>query len=277
MFRPFARSFVSGLVALTVVFLATMPAGATERDKRHDYLAVGDSVAFGTNPLFDPRDASNFIGYPDIVAQGLEERLTNASCPGEASGGLISLTGTDNVCRPYRANFPLHVQYSTSQLDFAVGFLQVHKRTRLVTIDIGANDLFVCLRTPPCDFPAMLATLSSNLDTIYGRIRNEGKYRHNLVALTYYALNYADPTGVATISAINDVVAQRTRATRGTVASGFDAFQAASVDFGGDSCAAGLLIALPPPPIGPGGCDIHPSTRGRELLAAAITAVLDNE
>ena len=37
---------------------------------------------------------------------------------------------------------------------------------------------------------------------------------------------------------------------------------------GGSSCAAGLLIPLPP--ILGGGCDVHPTPKGRDLLAAAI-------
>jgi hypothetical protein len=38
---------------------------------------------------------------------------------------------------------------------------------------------------------------------------------------------------------------------------------------GGSSCAAGLLIALPS-----GGCDIHPSVKGRALLAEAIVSTI---
>ena len=49
----------------------------------------------------------------------------NASCPGEATGGFISPTGLDNVCRPYRTTFPLHVAYTGTQLAFAVVLLIV--------------------------------------------------------------------------------------------------------------------------------------------------------
>ena len=117
----------------------------------------------------------------------------------------------------------------------------------------------------------MLATLSANLDTIYGHIRNLDGYHHKLVALTYYSLNYSDPTGTFLISQVNKVVADRTLAWGGIVADGFGAFAAASTAFGGDTCAAGLRIPLP---TSPPSCDIHPSPAGRDLLAQTIVNAL---
>ncbi len=118
----------------------------------------------------------------------------------------------------------------------------------------------------------MLNTLGSNLTIIYGRIRGEAGFRGQIVALTYYSLNYADPLGVQVISAVNSVVAQVTRlAARGQVGDGFVAFQKATAAFGGDSCKAGLLIQVKEEPLT---CDIHPSPKGRDLLAAAIRAVV---
>jgi hypothetical protein len=116
-----------------------------------------------------------------------------------------------------------------------------------------------CLDQIPCieaGLPGLLSTLSANLDTIYGAIRDTAHYRHRLVALTYYALDYRDLAGDAILQALNGVIAVRTRAWGGVVADGFGAFGVAS-NFG-DSCAAGLLIPLPS-----GGCDIHPSPLGR--------------
>src|SRR5205807_7890686 len=94
------------------------------------------------------RTASNFVGYPEVVARRLHLRDVNASCPGEATGGFLSLTGTDNGCRAYRFvfHFPLHVSYTGTQMDFAVDYLRRHREVRLVTIDLGANDLFVVQR-----------------------------------------------------------------------------------------------------------------------------------
>ena len=267
-----------------VVGLSAAPVAAREqeRDRGDDqatYLALGDSVAFGTNPLLDANNQANFVGYPEALARKLELRLTNASCPGEASGGFISLSGTDNLCRPYRANFPLHVSYKSSQLDFAVAFLLSHPDTRLVTLNVGANDFFAlqkqCSFDPVCvsnGFSGMVSTLAANLQTIYGRLRGEAHYRHRLVGLTYYALNYTDPVGVGLDLAVNQVIATTTLAAGGRVADGFGKWQTVAMKSGGDSCAAGLLIVLPN--TNPRVCDDHPAPLGRDLLADAIADAL---
>ncbi len=273
-------------VALLAILATTLLTGPAVRgtlaasNRPQEYLALGNSVAFGFNPLLDRSNADNFIGYPTPVAAALKETLTNASCPGETSSHFISLAGSDHGCGAYRANFPLHVAYSTSQLDYADGFLQSHPQTLVVSIDIGANDLFVleegCSFNVNCilaGLPGMLATLSANLNTIYGHIRNLDGYTHKLVALTYYSLNYSDPVGTAVISQVNQAVASRTLAWKGIVADGFGAFAAASTAFGGDTCAAGLRIVVPSPPF-PAPCDIHPSPAGRDLLAQAIVNAL---
>jgi len=277
------RWFITA-VALFVTLATTLLAGPAlssaqaASNRPQEYLALGNSVAFGFNPLLDPSNANNFIGYPTPVAAALKETLTNASCPGETSSHFISLAGSDHGCGAYRLNFPLHVSYKTSQLDFTDVFLQSHPMTLVVSIDIGANDLFVlqegCGGSVSCilsGLPAMLATLSGNLDTIYGHIRNLDGYRHKLVALTYYSLNYSDPVGTSVISQVNQAVAARTLAWGGIVADGFGAFAAASTAFGGDTCAAGLRIVVVSSPLK---CDIHPSPAGRDLLAQAIVNAL---
>ncbi len=242
------------------------------------YLALGDSIAFGFNPLLNPTNADNFIGYPTPAAAELKKTLTNASCPGETSSHFISLAGIDNGCGFYRASYPLHVEYATAQLAFADAFLQANRKTHLVSIDIGPNDILVlqhgCSGDTACilaGLPGVLATLSANLDTIYGHIRNLDGYKNKLVALTIYSLNYSDPVGTAVVSQVNQVVEDRTLAWGGVVADGFTAFEAASLAFGGDTCAAGLRIMLSATPLT---CDIHPSPAGRDLLAQAIVNAL---
>jgi len=266
------------MLATTLLAGPALPSALAASNRPQDYLALGNSVAFGFNPLLDRSNADNFIGYPTPVDAALKETLTNPSCPGETSSHFISLAGTDNGCGPYRLHFPLHVAYSTSQLAFADSFLQSHPKTLVVSIDIGANDLFVlingCGGQTSCiqsGLPGMLATLSANLDTIYGHIRNVDGYHHKLVALTYYSLNYSDPVGTNLISQVNQAVAARTLAWKGIVADGFGAFAASSTAFGGDTCAAGLRIVVVSSPLT---CDIHPSPAGRDLLAQAIVNAL---
>jgi lysophospholipase L1-like esterase len=253
--------------------LTAIPASATSEG--HGYLALGDSVPFGFNPLVDPTDVNNFTGYPEIVAQRLNIEGVNATCPGEASGGFLSLTGTDNVCRPYRflLNLPLHVTYDTSQIDFALAYLRANPRTRLVTLTLGANDAFRfqkdCAAGPtvgtcPLGLGRVLATLQANLHTILGDIRSTG-YTGLIVAVTYYSLSYSDPASVAGALALNAQMIAAAQADGALVASGFDAFAPVAATAGGDSCAAGLLIRLTSTT-----CDVHPTPLGRDLLATAV-------
>jgi lysophospholipase L1-like esterase len=279
------KRLLIGFMVAAVAAIGFGGATASASNNPTSYLALGDSVAFGYSPLLNPTNADNFIGYPDEVAAALKENLTNASCPGETSSHFIDLSGSDNGCGAWRFyyKFPLHAVYSTAQLAFADSFIQSHPKTLVVSIDMGANDLFVLEHlcggssTPPeiqcilAGLPSMLATLSANLDTIYGHIRNLDGYHHKLVALTYYSLNYTDPITTGVISQVNQVVAARTLAWGGIVADGFGAFAAASAAYGGDTCAAGLRIIVSTSPLT---CDIHPSPAGRDLLAQAIVKSL---
>jgi lysophospholipase L1-like esterase len=272
------RLRILALFVGATLLLSTAPAFA--KSDEPSYLALGDSIAFGFNPLVSFADAENFLGYPEALAKMLGIDVANASCPGEASGGFISLTGKDNGCRDYRflAHFPLHVDYDTAQLDFAVAYLRDHRKTRLVTIDIGINDLLLLVKTCLGDagcvvagLPALLQALGANLQTIYSGIRAAG-FHGELVALTYYATNFADPVQVLVIGALNRVVAGAAIGARGRVANGYAAFEGAAAPFGGSSCAAGLLIRLTSTT-----CDDHPSPKGRDLLAAAIKTVLEDQ
>jgi hypothetical protein len=119
-------------------------------------LALGDSVVFGYIAAdgYAYVNPSNFVGYPDYVGRDLRLDTVNAACPGETSSSFISSAGADFGCRGFRANFPLHVSYTFTQLDFATNFLATHKQTRLVTISLGADDGFLlqesCNGDPAC-------------------------------------------------------------------------------------------------------------------------------
>lgn len=254
------------LAAVALFLLGAAPASASLAD--HTYLALGDSVAFGYSPLLVAGgfagDPNVFVGYPEIAAKTLGMQDVNASCPGETSGGFISLTnGADYKCLQYRHFFPLHVGYTTSQLDFVIAYLTTHHDVRLITMDIGANDVFKAGCTGAACAP-VLAGIEANLRFIYGQIRNVAHYHHALVTLTYYSLSY-DPATAAATQALNAPIVAATEAFGGTVASGFDAFQGPALAAGGSSCAAGLLIVL-----APGVCDVHPTPLGRDLLAKAV-------
>ena len=244
-----------------------------------DYLALGDSIAFGWRPApwADYRNQADFSGYPEDLAAALKLNLVNAACPGETSAGMIDPGAPSNGCETnarggpgYRAMFPLHVSYRGSQLSFAVHYLQQHPDTRLVTLGIGANDLFRCqvVTADHCggsDLGPTLAEVTSNLDIILGALRNQAHYEHTLVVLTYYAEKYDDPASITPIEALNAAMAGPAARYRALLADGFAAFRAAAAQAGGDTCAAGLRVKL-----ASGGCDLHPSARGAQVLATAI-------
>jgi lysophospholipase L1-like esterase len=253
---------------------AVTPASGTAPATGHAagaYLALGDSVPFGYNPLFPAGPVSDFVGYPELAAQRLHLALTNLSCPGQASGGFLALGLPDNGCFAFREAVGLHANYRGSQLRAALGFLATHPNTRLVTITLGANDLFLCAKTTadgclaPDEIEDTLSTFAANLGIALRAIR--AVYHGRLVAVTYYTTNFADPAVTAPIQALDAVLTRVTRAFGGTVADGYTPFENASAPFGGNACAAGLLIAL-----AGGACDIHPSTAGATLLADAVVA-----
>jgi lysophospholipase L1-like esterase len=264
-------------VAGLLVALA-IPGTAAASSRPIEYLALGDSLAFGYNPYLDPADPKGFVAYPAMAAGMLRDSVANASCPGETSSHFIDLDGPDHGCGAWRFGYgaPLHVKYATSQLDYVDTFLASHPKVRLITIDMGANDVGAlrdeCMRqaNPIACFqgglPGMLATLSANMDTIYHHIRVDARYTHKLVALTVYSPDYTDQLTTGAIAAVNQVVAERTLAWDGIVADGFGAFATATASYGGSSCAAGLLIPL----ASGSGCDDHPSAAGHKLLAKTI-------
>jgi lysophospholipase L1-like esterase len=242
------------------------------------YLALGDSVPFGyiTQAGYEYGNPDNFVGYPSYAGDALGMETVNAACPGEATGGFISATSTDdNGCRPYKAAFPLHVSYGSTQLDFATSFLRSHPNTRLVTIGLGANDAFLlegsCNNDPTCigqGLPGLLATIGTNMDTILRDLRR-ARYHGVLMIVNYYSLDYSDPAGTALTQELNAAITSHARQDGAIVADVFSAFQqAASTSFaGGQTCKAGLLNTYPG---NQAVCDVHLSQSGAKLVAQTI-------
>ncbi len=276
------------LLLLGMVLAGSLPAAAapvTGTDRNGTYLALGNSVAFGYRPpdgVPPPRyqDVQSFVGYPEDVAKALHIPVSNASCPGETTASLLDDTAQSNGCENsvgspvgYRTLYPLHVEYQGSQIAYAMSYLTHHRHTRLVTIDIGANDAFVCEATTTdnctAELETLLGTIGNNLAAIYTDIRSV--YSGPLVALTYYSTSYSDPTQIAATEFLDGVISTVTQKYGGFVADGFKAFEGPSLHHGGNPCAAGLLVKLPGTPFT---CNIHPSAYGHWVLARAIEEVL---
>lgn len=287
------RSLALIAAVFVVSLVAALTAGASSAWPFHGspphgtYLALGDSVAFGyvppqAVPAPDYDRPRSFVGYPELLARRLHERLANASCPGETTASMLVAGAQSFGCENspgspvgYRTLYPLHVHYAGTQMQYALRYLAFHRHTRLITIDIGANDAFLCQATTvdqcasPVEFAGVAAQITSNLGTILRDLRTESHYRGPIVVLTYYSLSYSDPAQIQSTQALDSVIAAAATANGATVADGFAAFQGPSLAAGGDPCAAGLLIKLPD-----GTCNIHPSRAGHRLLARAIVEAL---
>ncbi|MCJ7452129.1 MAG: SGNH/GDSL hydrolase family protein [Steroidobacteraceae bacterium] len=269
-------------LAMVLVTAATAASANPPAARGNDgYLALGDSVVFGyiTAAGYAWGNAMNFLGYPDYIGANLRFSVANASCPGETTSGFINANGPDNGCRPYRANFPLHVNYPTTQLDYAVSYLKSHKQTRLVTIGLGANDAFLLQSACGGDIgciqaglPTLLGTIYGNMSLILQNLRATG-YRGVIIVANYYSTDYTDPVQTGFTVAINQYLAAAADANGAVVADVFAAFQNATLPAGGKTCVAGLLNTTPanaglPPPLWT--CDVHPSLSGQQLLARTV-------
>jgi len=284
-FSSFRLAAVGSALACVLALVPVVPASANSASgssPNNNYLALGDSVPFGYNPLLvTPGVKPNvFVGYPQLAANLFTPNLnvSNASCPGETSTSLINGARPDNGCQDYRQYIgALHVSYTGSQLNYAENYVAANPRTKFVSLMIGANDLLLlqeacviaggdvnsCITN---GLGPILLTLRTNLTTIYAGLRAQG-YHGDFVAVTYYSTNYRDPIVTGAIAAVDVVLAGVTKVFGGKVADGFGTFAKAAAPYGGDTCAAGLLIQLPS-----GGCDIHPSLAGANLLASALYA-----
>jgi hypothetical protein len=266
------------------------------------YLALGDSVAFGYNPVDaqnDPTNLAAFVGYPELISLA-PIPTANAACEGETSSSFIDVSLPDQGspdCRAWRAaGDAMHVQYASnaqSQLQFAIAYLLTHRNTATVSIGIGGGDLLLLQQACEAAFdpndpayaqevagcelqraPAQLAQTAQNIGTIVGTIRAAG-YTGQVVLVTYYGLQYSNPSDASLLAtaALDRAMVQVAQAFpqwNVSIARGFSSFAAlATLLGGGDSCKAGLLYKLPD-----GTCDIHPSRFGHSVLAAAVASAV---
>jgi lysophospholipase L1-like esterase len=257
---------------------ATSSSAAPTTSAAGTYLALGDSVPFGYRggATAEFSDADNFVGYPEMVAEDLGLEVINASCPGETTASFVDTTAQSNGCENslqsdsgYRTEYPLHEPYDSpeqSQLDFALRTLE-ETEVDLVTVQIGANDAFICQRTTTdrCSSQAEIQTLAQSVQTdvdgILKALREQ--YDGQIVVVTYYALNYSDAFGQAT-QLLGSGLAQIAAANDADVADGYEAFRAQAAEAGGDSVAAGLVLPN----------DVHPSEEGQRLLADVVAGVV---
>jgi lysophospholipase L1-like esterase len=228
-------------------------------------------------PSAEYRNAAHFVGYPELVGKDLGLSVINASCPGETTASFLDVTAPSNGCenRPgsgsgFHDDFPLHVAYDSptqSQLRYALETLRRNDHIRLITVQIGANDGFLCRSTTadhcqsPAEYEALGQRIRTNLGKILSTVRNEGHYDGRIVVVNYYALIYNSLAATAS-SLLNGVIGGVAAENGATVADSFTAFQKAAGS-SGNAVTAGLVLAD----------DVHPSPKGQRLLADTVEAV----
>jgi lysophospholipase L1-like esterase len=249
------------------------------------YLSVGDSLAQGFQPIGGPHTNSAAAGYRQGYADQLFKmvrdggrdrlRLVKLGCGGESTATMIA----DSRC-----------DYDTgSQLGDAVEFLDAHPgEVAFITIDIGANDIFLdCNGDPACFVPQIATNLPFILDTL----RDHAGPGVPIVGMNYFAPGIAqwldDPVAgeaaAADIVRFNSFLGSLYGGRGVPVADVGSAFAVTDfttlVDLKGvgpvplsvyNVCS--LTWACADPPHGP---DVHANNDGYGVIARTFAAVLD--
>lgn len=197
-------AIAAAVAAITLTATAAVPAVAATRPAEHMstkaeyYLSLGDSLSVGDQPNAKGVTLPTNQGYADQLDHALRKTdsdltLVKLGCPGETSRTL-NLGG---ICG-YKGD----VRYSLfadkgNQLSAAIAFLRAHPgQVPLITINIGANDLNVCLAKGSikaiiaCLTP-LLPKIGSNLVWTLGKLRKWDPHA-TIVGMTYYVPELAD-------------------------------------------------------------------------------------
>ncbi|NUR69770.1 MAG: SGNH/GDSL hydrolase family protein [Hamadaea sp.] len=168
---------VAAVAALTLGLVGAPASASPDRSTTY-YLALGDSLAAGYQPVTPLDRTEGYVWQLHRQLQATQPKLSleNLGCGGETSGTLLD----GGICEyPGRA----------SQLEAAERFLHAHKdKVSLVTIDIGGNDLNHCAKggtiDPGC-VQSALAALTVNLGQILARLRAVAPHTP-IIGMTYY-------------------------------------------------------------------------------------------
>lgn len=206
---------------------AAAPATAPAASASNWYLALGDSLGAGYQPGKGDDKTGGYVGHVrDAAAAKVPGiRLNNLSCSGEDTVSMLDGS---------RCSYP-----QGSQLKAAEAFLKSKgEQVRLVTIDLGANDIQTCAKGTDIDMACLskgMSAVNTNLPTILQRLRDAAP-KAKIVVLNYYNpflatwLLGTDGQGVAKLSqslqgALNGAIsssAAKINASVADVAGAFD-------------------------------------------------------
>jgi lysophospholipase L1-like esterase len=281
---------VTMLLVLTGLVALAAPAQAGGPPKKVWYLAVGDSLSVGVQPGADGVNHPTANGYADQLHQYLKATTPNLEL--KKLGCAVTETSENMLKGPSdcRSQYKLKVQLAD-----AVAFLLLHRGSvKLVTIDIGANDLEICAGPTGINQDCVegaFGDVAANLPKILKALRLAAGPNVPIVGMNYYnpfLAAWLDPAfGPPFAEAANGILAS----FNGLLASiyGFYHVPVADVATAFDTDNFDLVSGPPSPfpfPVPqnvlnvcfltymcPGG-NIHATTDGYGIITQAFLAVL---
>jgi lysophospholipase L1-like esterase len=269
------------VIAAWCVALFVLTSAASGAEGPRYYLALGDSLSIGLQPVDGVLTATN-RGYADDLHRLYRLRipglkLAKLGCPGETTTTMMS----GGVCE-----YPLE-----SQLAQAVHFLENH-RVAFVTLDVGANNILRCLRGVVIDQVCLEnagSTMAMDLSQILPALRAAAGPGVPIVAMNYYNPFLAAWVQGEAGQALAEASNQATVAFNFLLESicGINGVPVADVEAAfrterftpvpGLNVPLNVLLVLAwtwmgaPPPDGP---DIHPNSLGYAVIAGAFAKKL---
>ena len=221
------------------------------------FLAVGDSVTFGTSA--DPARVGHNDAWPVqlqalLAGRGQRWQLFDTACPGET-------TVTYGASCPRRNQVPLLADASQRQV--ALAAVSAHRADlRLILIDLGSNDLLRAQRAGS-SVDQVANALRLNLTTIVGDLEAAAPGVPVVVANYYDPLENSAPETVPQLQLVNRLVASIAAGAHAALADFFAAINTPSAP-DPDLCLYVDCAHL----------DVHPTVAGHARLARAALAVI---
>ena len=170
----FGAAMVMGLAVAVILALPGTAAVVSQTGPatpQSYYLALGDSIAYGSQPTKPRARPSALPGYVDVFAAHLRKlspniQVVNYGCPGEST-----VTFTRGGCPWLAEGGKLHDAFRGPQLNAALSFLRAHPgQVSPITMTLWGNDL-APLSQKGKRAPKAIASFASRFEAILRQLR----------------------------------------------------------------------------------------------------------